>query len=59
MIPLIIQAALIALKLFDLVSFSWFWVLAPIWGPAFFGLSSFIIACIAIYGKEKQRKKVL
>jgi hypothetical protein len=36
----------IALKLCDKIDWSWWWVTAPIWGPAALVLAVFVVICI-------------
>jgi phosphoglycerol transferase MdoB-like AlkP superfamily enzyme len=42
----LLAVAFIVLKLCDVIAWSWWWVLAPIWGP--FALVAVILLCIAI-----------
>jgi len=51
----------ITLKLLDKISWSWFWILSPIWIPILIVLTIFLIVIIAIaigtLFKQKRRKK--
>lgn len=40
----------IALRLTGVIQWSWFWVLAPIWGPVAFGLVVVITLAVAFGG---------
>lgn len=41
----------IGLKLGNIITWSWWWVLSPIWAPFVLFLSVFLL-CIAIMGRE-------
>lgn len=43
----LIQVVFITLKLCSMINWSWWWVLAPLWGPSALGLVIFLI-CLAI-----------
>ncbi len=43
----------IALKLLNIITWSWIWVLAPLWFPIAFILGIFIIVVIIILIKDK------
>ena len=42
----ILSLIFITLKLCSVISWSWWWVLAPIWGPAVIVLAIILIICI-------------
>ena len=43
----LLTIVLITLKLTELISISWVWVLAPIWAPILLGLMTFGVAFVA------------
>lgn len=44
----LIQVVFITLKLCSVINWSWWWVLAPLWGPTAVGLVVLIL-CLLIY----------
>ena len=41
----------IALKLFDVIAWSWWWVLAPLWIPATIALVVIVVIAAAVWAK--------
>lgn len=39
----------ITLKLLGKITWSWWWVLAPLWGPALVAILFIVFACIIMY----------
>lgn len=50
--------AFIVLKLVGVISWSWIWVLAPIWAPSAFVLTIVIIVSILKLEKRRLERKV-
>lgn len=48
----------IGLKLTGYIDWSWWWVLAPLWGPAVFVLSSMLLYGIFLYTRERIRRSL-
>ena len=47
---------LVCLKLLGIITFSWLWVLVPIWGPSFLAAFALGISFLIITIKEKIEK---
>ena len=55
-LPLLL-VAFIVLKLCNVITWSWIWVLAPLWGPMVLGIIAIcIIAILILFGITKYRK---
>lgn len=48
----ILSLIFITLKLCNIITWSWWWVLAPLWGPLAIGLAILVI-CIIVAGAIK------
>lgn len=49
----LLQVALIVLKLCSVIDWSWWWVLAPLWGGALVALLVFVaVVAIAYFGSK-------
>jgi hypothetical protein len=46
----VLLVVFVVLKLTGNVDWSWWWVLAPFWAPAF--LAAFILLCVAVLGPK-------
>ena len=51
----------VLLKLFDVIEWSWFWVVSPLWLPVglgiFVSLITFVVGEIDIYRKQRRIRK--
>ena len=45
----LLQVAFIVLKLCNVITWSWAWVLAPLWGPMALGILIFLIVFIVTF----------
>ena len=55
-LPLLL-IAFIVLKLCNVITWSWIWVLAPLWGPMVLGIIAIcVIAILILFGITKYRK---
>lgn len=45
----------VGLKLAGIISWSWWWVLTPLWGPF---LAAFILSGITAYAKARKRSPI-
>ncbi len=48
--------AFIVLKLCDVIDWSWWWVLAPFWGPLSLAIFIFVIYCMLLIVEEMVKK---
>lgn len=48
----------VTLKLTDLIDWSWWWVLSPLWIPACFAVVVILIYLIILYNIRRQKKKL-
>lgn len=58
--PGLVFLIFLVLKLTEVINWSWWWVTAPLWGPALFAVAIFsvaglIIGICALFGKRAER----
>lgn len=58
----LLLVAFVVLKLTDVIGWSWWWVLLPLWGPMFFLIVVVLVAFVfvlagAVYDELKRRNK--
>lgn len=53
----VLTVAFIVLKLTDIISWSWWWVLSPLWGPVVLGLTGLFIWFVYMIYKDIKKDR--